>query len=396
MAQPQTLPCVTEEAYARWAGLEQRVLYAPERVEGGPPLLFPRSDPGFYGAAPLGYDFPAVTLTTLLDVVVRGKANTLSPPEAIVRHQLFDPATAMMPEEFYGRLALMEEFGAASWIPTDPFDVDYLPEAAAFTDGCAFNYAHWITEVLPRIVAFARDGAHAGVPLIVDDNLHPNILRSIELVAGPDVVLYRLAPEELVRVGVLHNVSPTGYIPFKLRPQPLETICHGLFAPQALRETVRQLRQGVTQPAAGEARPRLVIRRNSILRHIVNEPEIEAALAGLGFVTIEPERLSLEEQIAAYSQASMIVGATGAAMANLVFCQPDCPIVVLMPKFRHTAYWYWRHMAAAAGAGPVFHVSGEQIDPLEDPFEALAVHADFAVEVRDVLDAVEAAEALSG
>ena len=67
-----------------------------------------------------------------------------------------------------------------------------------------------------------------------------------------------------------------------------------------------------------------------------------------------------------------------------------------MPKFRHTAYWYWRRMAAAAGAGPVVHVSGQQINPLEDPYAALAVHADFAVEVRDVLNAVEAAEALRG
>jgi capsular polysaccharide biosynthesis protein len=90
----------------------------------------------------------------------------------------------------------------------------------------------------------------------------------------------------------------------------------------------------------------------------------------------------------------MIVGATGAAFANLIFCPPDCATVVLMPRFRHTAYWYWRRMAAAAGAGPVVHVSGEQIDPIADPFDPLALHRDFRVETRDVLQAVEAAEAL--
>jgi len=51
-------------------------------------------------------------------------------------------------------------------------------------------------------------------------------------------------------------------------------------------------------------------------------------------------------------------------------------------------------MAAAAGAGPVLHVSGDQIDPTEDPYAPLAVHADFAVELGDVLEAVEATEAL--
>jgi hypothetical protein len=235
-----------------------------------------------------------------------------------------------------------------------------------------------------------------GVPLVIDADLHPNIMRSIALVAGPEAPLYRLAHDQSVRVGVLHNVSPTGYVPFKLRPQPVDTICHGLFGGQALQGMVGQLRRGIGGLAPGPERPKLFIRRNSAIRQIVNEAQIAEALSKLGFVTFEPECLTLDEQVATFSRAGMIVGATGAAIANLVFVPPDCPIVVLMPKFQHTAYWYWRRMAAAAGAGPVVHVSGDQIDPLEDPFAPLAVHADFAVGLRDVLDAVDAADVLKG
>jgi capsular polysaccharide biosynthesis protein len=184
-------------------------------------------------------------------------------------------------------------------------------------------------------------------------------------------------------------------VPFKLKPQPIETICHGRFGSQALRAAVAALRKDLPLDLGAE-RPRLVVRRNSALRHIVNEPEVEARLVALGFTPVEPERLTLEEQVAVFSRARMVVGATGAAMANLVFFPPDCPTVVIMPRFRHTAYWYWRRMAAAAGAGPVVHVSGAQTTPTEDPWDALAVHQDFGIAVQDVLDAVEAAEALSG
>ncbi len=253
-----------------------------------------------------------------------------------------------------------------------------------------------MTEVLPRIAAFVRDGAHAGVPLIIDSDLHPNIERSVALVAGPDAVIYRLRPDQLVRVGVLHNVSPTGYIAFKNRPQRLDTIGQGLFGPQALRQALDQLRRGMGRRPADKTRPKLFLRRKSGARHIVNEAEIQEALVARGFVVLEPERLTLEEQVAVYSGAGMIVGATGAAITNLVFCPPDCPTVVMIPKFRQTAYWYWRGMAAAAGAGPVFHVSGNQINPAEDPFDPLALHANFAVELKDVLDAVDAADALRG
>ena len=394
MASPLILPFVTEEAYARWAGAPQAVLCKAERVEGDAPQAFPQPEPNFYDLAPLDYEFPSVTLTTLRNVVVRGRSNILTTPEAILRHQLFNPVADLMPEDFYGRLAFAGDRNSGAWMPTDPFDVAYLPEAAAFTDGVAFNYAHWITEVLPRMAAFVREDAYASLPLIIDADLHENILRSIVLLAGPERVLHRLGPDQLVRVGVLHNVSPTGYVPFKLRPQSLDSICHGLFGPQALRQAVGQLRRTIGSKPADRSRPKLFVRRNSTLRRMVNEAEVEEALAAWGFVVVEPERLSFDEQVATYSGAGMIVGATGAAMANLVFCPPDCPAVVMMPRFRHTAYWYWRRMAAAAGAGPVLHVSGDQIDPTEDPYAPLAVHADFAVELRDVLEAVEAAEAL--
>jgi capsular polysaccharide biosynthesis protein len=391
MSSPPILPFVTEAAYARWVGVGQQLIYAAETVEAEAPAVFPQPEPGFYDMAPLRYEFPPVTLTTLRDVVVRGKSNILQPPEAIVRHGLIDPAAELNPEVFYGRMELSGDGTAAVWAPADPFNVSYLPEAAVVTDGVAFNYAHWLTEVLPRIAALARHGVHASVPLIVDTDLHPNIMRSIALVAGPEVTIHRLAPDQVVRVGVLHNVSPAGYIPFKLRPKSQGAIC------QALGEMIASLRRHAGGDGEGEGgRPKLLIRRNSAMRRLVNEEAVAEAMVARGFVVIEPERMSLEEQVALYSRARMVVGATGAAVANLIFCQPDCPTVVIMPKFRETGYWYWRRMAAAVGAGPVFHVSGEQVSRLEDPYHPNALHQDFGVEVKDVLEAVEAAEAFSG
>lgn len=396
MSQPLFLPFVTEGDYTRWADLPRQVIYDAEPVVGPAPVAFPAPEPGFYDLGPLHYDFPAVTLTTLRDVAVRGRSNILTVTEGILRHDLINQAAEVTPEEFYQRLSVTPDGGSAAWISTDPFNVDYLPEAAAFTDGVAFNYAHWLTEVLPRIAAFFSDPARAAIPILVDADLHANIMHSIRLVAGPDATIHRLAPDQLVRVGFLHNVSPTGYVPFKLRRQDEAPICHGLFGPRALRDMVGRLRRASGAEAVSGDRPKLLIRRNSSMRHLVNEDEIEQALAGLGFTVIEPERLTLEEQVATYSNAGMVVGATGAAIANVAFCRPDCPTVVLMPKFRETAYWYWRRIAAAAGAGTVVHVSGEQLTQTEDPFHPLAVHQDFRVEVGDVLDAVAAADALSG
>ena len=385
-------PFVTETDYAQFSGASQQVVFAAETVTGGAPALIPPEDSDVYGAAPLRYDFPAVTITTLRETVVRGKSNILTTPEGIVRHGLMDVLTEVVPDHMYGRLKIAPDGGTAAWTEWDPFNVGYLPEAAVFTDWTAFNYAHWLTEVLSRVAAFVQ-ARGASVPFLIDSELHPNIVRSIQLVAGPDVVLHRLPPNHLVRVGVLHNVSPVGYVPFSLRPQPVTSISHGLFGGQGLRAMVGSLRGAVGAREPGPRR--LFLSRQSAMRHIVNEQEIAEAVEAQGFVVVRPESLSLEEQVALYSGAEMIVGATGAAFANLIFCPPQCATVVLMPRFLHTAYWYWRRMAAAAGAGPVVHVSGPQVNTLADPFHPRALHQDFKVAAKDVLEAIEVAEALA-
>ncbi|WP_041373564.1 glycosyltransferase family 61 protein [Phenylobacterium zucineum] len=390
----QFMPFMGEPDYARRAGLPGETILDADRIEGGAPIMVGALEPGFYDPAPLAYDFPAVTVTTYRDAVVRGASNVISTADGVVRHGLMELGSEMMPEEFHSRLILRRERGEAGWTPCDPFGVGWLPEAASFVDAAAPNYAHWITEVLPRIAAFARDPARRKIPFVIDAGLHANMLRTVRMVAGADVTLVELAPDEVLRVGVLHNVSPAGYAPYKLRPGLEGDFSHGAFGGRALAGMVETLRQAAGVQAGG-ARPRLFIRRNTKLRRLVNEAEIEAALVARGFQVLEPERLTADEQVAAYSGAGMVVGATGAGVVNLAFCRPDCPTVVLMPRFRLTAYWYWRRIAAAAGAGPVVHAVGLQEKVLDDPFDPLALHQDYRVEVKDVLEAVERAEALA-
>lgn len=386
------LPLAEVKAYAAHAGLRSRRIYPAKRMEHGALAVVPTSEAAYFDAAPMSYDFPEVTLTPLRNVVARGRSNILTTDDAILVHELLDFARDMPPEYFYGRLGLTDDRRNAAWKTYDPSKAHRVPEAAVFTDGTAPNYAHWLTEVLPRIAAFVQDRAFARTPLILDLDLHENIRRSLDLLA-PDQAVYRLRPDDLARVGVLHHVSVTGYVPFA--PQPREDLsgfCHGYFSAQALRRMVKQLRRAVNPPAG--SRHKLFVRRTSTSRRLLNEAAIEEALVARGFKAIEPNEMSIEEQVAEFSRAQIVVGATGAAIANLIFAQPDCPIVVLMPHFRHLPYRYWSNMAVAAGAGPVVHVVGPQETVLPDPWSLLAPHQDFTVEVKDVLDGVDAAMAL--
>jgi len=66
---------------------------------------------------------------------------------------------------------------------------------------------------------------------------------------------------------------------------------------------------------------RLSYTRRGAYRGLLNEAELIDALAPLGFIAIEPEKLSAIEQIRTFAGAEAVIGLGGAGMFNTVFCR---------------------------------------------------------------------------
>ncbi len=56
---------------------------------------------------------------------------------------------------------------------------------------------------------------------------------------------------------------------------------------------------------------------------------LEIDLEHRGFQPIAPDRMPLSEQIAAFRHARIIIGATGSALANVLFCEPGARVIEL-------------------------------------------------------------------
>jgi capsular polysaccharide biosynthesis protein len=92
-------------------------------------------------------------------------------------------------------------------------------------------------------------------------------------------------------------------------------------------------------------------RRRTRYRQVVNEDEVAARLVDLGFEVHTPEDYTLRDQIALFAEAKVVVGAHGAAHANMVFSPPGLVLVAIhcsdVDKFFHNMslalgheYWY--------------------------------------------------------
>lgn len=93
--------------------------------------------------------------------------------------------------------------------------------------------------------------------------------------------------------------------------------------------------------ATSGAGARICVSRSGIAkRTFVSEQQLESRLRDLGFSIVRPEEHSVDEQIAMFNKARLIVGASGAAFANVLYCQPGATIVEIQPtRMQKNGMW---------------------------------------------------------
>lgn len=325
--------------------------------------------------------FPEIFMATIPNAEIIGGSNVVFSGHHAIKHDLFDIRKDYTSEELQRRYIVSPNYKLLIRNVSGDRRRTFQ-QAACFTDACSGNYAHWLTEVLPRIYLFTESGMSSEIRMIIDRGLHPNLMESFHVIAGENPNVFKLGRNRLVGVEKLSLVSCAGYVPFGRRISKAKGHSHGSFSPATFKGMVNKIRQNLGIEAVQGWR-KLYIRRNSSVRTVSNLPEIESVLMQHGFEFVEPELLTFVEQVKLFSEASVIVGATGAAMANLIFCNSSTRIIVMMGIHDEMPYAYWQNMALAVG-NEVSYVLGKISD---SSFKGL--HANFRIETRDLLQALE-------
>jgi capsular polysaccharide biosynthesis protein len=198
--------------------------------------------------------------------------------------------------------------------------------------------------------------------------------------AGGTSKITLLADGTSIRVRDMFVLSATGYVPFERRTRQTGSHSHGVFSGYgllAMRDSL--LREPST--SSWPHRKRIFVKRNSSTRTLTNAQEIEDLLISQGFAVVEPEHMTFREQVELFANADVIVGPTGAAFANLVFCKPTATIIIMISDHKGLSYWYWQNIACAVG-NKITYVIGKCKGVFTHP------HSNYAIEPTDLLDAL--------
>lgn len=233
-----------------------------------------------------------------------------------------------------------------------------LDEAISLLGQCAGNYAHFLTEVVPRLLIADSVPSLKGLPIILDawiDPAHRDLIdllnvekrRIIEAWIGQPLVCRRLI-----------DVSPCSYAPPEYRdvlegrqfktPLP-DVYC---FNRRAL-ALVRARAHDLTHAARWIGRKLYISRKIAAHgngRSIVNVRQIDEMFREkTDFDFVEPGALVAEDQIAVFREAQVVVAPAGAALANLVFTKPGCKVICLAAHFKGAEYNYWSNLMEVLG-----------------------------------------------
>ncbi|WP_187262062.1 glycosyltransferase family 61 protein [Pontibacter beigongshangensis] len=184
------------------------------------------------------------------------------------------------------------------------------------------NISHWFMDVLPRLHLLQKSGLYDQVDWFLVPSLRYDYQReTLELLGIPTAKL--IAGDEHPHVAadrVIASTAPRGN--YTLMPDWLCDYLQEAFAPLATAEDV----------LVEEAPFIYIARSDSSIRRVLNEEELIGRLEPYGFKTIVSSKLNIRQKIKLFSNAKVVLGASGAGLINYIFCKPGTTAIEVFNK----------------------------------------------------------------
>ena len=233
----------------------------------------------------------------------------------------------------------------------------HLPQGLLLSGRATENYFHWMIEYLPRLLNVIQTDLPKNIPLIVKKGLPKQFYSALDAI-NPGYPIFKvdlknqyLAVDQLYIPSFQTSLADSFDVPF-WRGAGISN-AHILFVRD---QTYKAFKIPDFKPEQ-LTRKIYLARRSS--RTIQNAFLLQRYLVSKGFEIVYPEKLSFEDQVRLFSTAKIVVGPTGAAMANIIFMQPGSQVIGLISE-RYQDYAIKSVLAELVGASFTY-VTGKNI-----------------------------------
>ena len=207
-------------------------------------------------------------------------------------------------------------------------ELEYIDGTVAVLSGLSGNvYFHWMVDVLPRIELLRLSGIDFDKIdwFLVNNSQQPFQQETLKALGVPLNKI--LASDDHPHLQAKQLIVPSfpGYLGWP--PPWVIDFLRGIFLPGII--------------SLNSYPERIYISRNKArYRRVLNEEEVMSELSKFGFVRIFLESLPLQEQIALFFHAKVIVAPHGSGLTNTMFCQSETKVIELVSP-HYVGHYFW-------------------------------------------------------
>jgi capsular polysaccharide biosynthesis protein len=324
--------------------------------------------------------FPEVDLWTFKDGVVVGGVDFIFVNNQAIHHDLYVPEEHQCPAENLGVIQqrTKDKKNVDLCLTVTPVTID---ACFSMIGQCSANYAHWLTETLPKLAVLDSTEKFDKVPLLIDEGLHSNIIESLNLINKknrPVITINKWSPlivRQLVTISVPGYERYAAHGLLNKEPAPFEN--------KFSKASLKLLRDIVVASVSNDTplnSPKKVYLARSWssknLRQIANINAVELFLDSQHVQRIQSDGLTFGEQVKACMSADLIVCPIGAALTNMIFAPTGCKIICLSPYYDDANYFYYANLAATL-EHEIHFVLGKQKVSRNHP-----MHRDYSIDIE--------------
>ncbi|MEG4322807.1 MULTISPECIES: tetratricopeptide repeat protein [unclassified Microcoleus] len=198
-------------------------------------------------------------------------------------------------------------------------------------------YFHWMVDILPRMEILHRWGVNVAEIdwFLVNSCQQPFQRETLKALGIPEYKIIESDRHPYIQAKQLIVPSFSGYLGW-LSTQGLEFL-RRVFS----REQSPKLPESFASESKNPHPERIYISRSKCsYRRVINEEKVIDFLSGFGFVPVLLESMTLNEQIALFARAKVIIAPHGSGLTNIIFCSPGTKVIELTsPNYIRHYYW---------------------------------------------------------
>jgi hypothetical protein len=199
------------------------------------------------------------------------------------------------------------------------------------------NYYHFMFQVAAKLYYVDRVGFDKSIPLLIDEQALsiPQMKEVIEKLNKSERKIIPLQSRVLYEVGDLYCISDPNVVIPNRKTMSYDRSHAFAFDKKAL----DYLRRGIMDTTTKDNVPfakRIFLSRKDCNRRNINENELKPILDKYGFEFVYSGEMDILSQARMFNQAEYIIGPSGAAFTNLLFCSKGCQVLLFVSHHHNT------------------------------------------------------------